>query len=89
MLAQTRKAKSMQMYRRPVQRAAQGDRIGLCIANLDPSLIERGIAAAPGTVKSLTAAVALVRGVKFYRGTCLSGSKMHISTGVTYRLLNC
>jgi selenocysteine-specific elongation factor len=81
MLAQSRKVKSIQMYRRPVQRAAQGDRIGLCVSNLDPELIERGIAAAPGTVKPVQCAVALVRGVTFHKGQCSSGSKLHVSTG--------
>jgi selenocysteine-specific elongation factor len=81
MLAQSRKVKSLQMYRRPVQRAAQGDRIGLCVSNLDPELIERGIAAAPGTVKPVQCAVALVRGVTFHKGQCSSGSKLHVSTG--------
>ena len=32
-LRQTRKVKSMQMFRQPVQYASQGDRLGLCVLN--------------------------------------------------------
>ena len=31
----TKKVKSMQMFRKPVNKAIQGDRVGLCIAQLD------------------------------------------------------
>ena len=37
-----KKIKSMQMFRKPVQAAVQGDRVGMCVAGLDASLIERG-----------------------------------------------
>ncbi|KAG5185718.1 P-loop containing nucleoside triphosphate hydrolase protein [Tribonema minus] len=80
-LAITRKVKSMQVYRRPVQRAQQGDRVGVCVAGLDAALVERGVAAAPGALRPVRAAVAAVRAVKFFRGKCPSGGKLHVSTG--------
>lgn len=38
-----KKIKSMQMFRKPVQFAVQGDRVGMCVAALDASKIERGL----------------------------------------------
>jgi selenocysteine-specific elongation factor len=39
-----KKIKSMQMFRKPIDRAIQGDRLGICVTNFDAKLIERGIA---------------------------------------------
>ena len=36
-----------------VQRATQGDRVGVCVAGLNPKTVERGIVAAPDTVHNL------------------------------------
>jgi len=66
---------------RSVKSARQGDRVGICVTNLDPSLIERSVAAAPGSVPSLRCAVCLVKKVRFYKHPCKSFSKFHISIG--------
>lgn len=42
-----KKVKSMQMFRKPVNVARQGDRVGICVGQLDSNLIERGLAATP------------------------------------------
>lgn len=31
------------MFRKPVERAIQGDRIGLCVTQFDPDKLERGL----------------------------------------------
>lgn len=59
-----RPVKSMQMFRRAVTRAQQGDRVGICVTQLDPGLVERGLAAAPGTVPTFNAAVASVEKIR-------------------------
>lgn len=41
-----------------------GDRVGICLSGLDAKLLERGVAAAPGSIRPVTAAVALVRKVR-------------------------
>lgn len=82
-LRQTVKVKSMQMFHKPVQRAVQGDRLGICVAGLDAKAVERGAAAAPGTVPSLSNVIALVKKVRFFRGECPSQSKFHITVGHT------
>lgn len=76
-----RKVKSLQMFRKPVKAARQGDRVGICVTNLDASLIERGIAAAPGSVPLLQSVLCLVRKVRFFRGACRSMTKFHVSIG--------
>jgi hypothetical protein len=43
-----KKVRSMQMFRRPVAACQEGDRVGICLTQLDPKLIERGMACAPG-----------------------------------------
>ena len=76
-----KKIKSMQMFRRPVNSATQGDRVGVCVAGLDASLVERGLATTPGTVPTIHAAVAYVRKIRFFKGTCASKTKIHITAG--------
>jgi selenocysteine-specific elongation factor len=43
-----KKAKSMQMFRRAVQACGRGDRLGICVTQLDAKLVERGLACTPG-----------------------------------------
>src|SRR6476646_10200454 len=90
-LGLTRKVKSMQAFRRPVTRAAQGDRVGICVAGLDASLVERGVAAAPGALTATTAAVAVVRGVKYFRFVSVLASMIRFTPAIhncnTYPLI--
>lgn len=39
----TKKVKSLQVFHESVQEARQGDRVGMCLTGLDPTLVERGI----------------------------------------------
>lgn len=80
-LALERKVKSLQMFRRQVPFIRQGDRAGICVANLDAKLLERGIAASPGVVQLWKSAIALVKKVPYYPGTLPCGSKFHVSVG--------
>ena len=82
-LRQEKKVKSMQMFKKPVSMIRQGDRAGICVTNLDASSVERGIAAAPGTVPTLNAAIALVKKIRYYTGPCESESKFHVTVGHT------
>ena len=54
------------MFRRPVESAIQGDRLGICVAGLDAKSMERGFVATPGSVPSIHSAVAHVRRVKAF-----------------------
>jgi selenocysteine-specific elongation factor len=55
-----KKIKSMQMFRKPVQIAKQGDRVGMCVSQLDANDIERGIACSPGSMKTCETVIAIV-----------------------------
>ncbi|PSC71534.1 Selenocysteine-specific elongation factor [Micractinium conductrix] len=76
-----KKAKSMQMFKQPVQACASGDRCGICVTQLDAKLVERGLACAPGSVPTFEAAVASVEKIRFYSGELRSRSKMHVTVG--------
>lgn len=56
----SRQVKSLQSFRRPVASIVAGDRAALCVTQLNPELMERGLAAAPGSVPTFAAAVAEV-----------------------------
>lgn len=76
-----KKVKSMQMFRKPVTSAKQGDRVGICLANLDASLIERGIAAKPGSMKPTDSTILIVKRVPYFTGEIKTKQKLHISIG--------
>ena len=78
-----RKVKSMQMFRKSVRTAGQGDRVGLCVTNLDPTSIERSIAISPGSLTLMSTVICLVKKVRYFRQACKSNSKFHISIGHT------
>ena len=79
-----KKIKSIQMFRRPVGSAIQGDRLGICVAGLDAKSMERGFVATPGTVLPFKVLLPTFE-VKqfFFKGKCGSKSKIHISVGHT------
>jgi selenocysteine-specific elongation factor len=82
-LALQRKVKSMQMFRRSVTEIKQGDRAGLCVANLDSKMMERGVASSVDSVKLISGAIAVVKKVRYFRQSLNSGTKFHISVGHT------
>ena len=76
-----KKVKSIQVFRKPVEKANQGDRCGICLTNLDSKLIERGIASSPNYVKNAFALVINLKIIKYFKATIQSGSKFHITIG--------
>jgi len=80
-LGQEKKVKSMQMFKKPVQEARQGDRVGMCVAGFDPSAMERGLVAAPGTVPTLTGVLVAIEKIKFYKATVEGKCKWPITVG--------
>ena len=71
----------MQMFRKPVQSVKQGDRVGICLPQLDVEKIERGIAAKPSSIKLSNLAIVIVRRVPYYPNEIKSKAKFHISLG--------
>nr|BCL66109.1 eukaryotic elongation factor [Volvox africanus] len=80
-LKETRSVKSIQMFKAPVQRAVQGDRVGICVTQLDAGLLERGLACAPGSVPTFKGALAAVEKIRFYADRVPSHTKFHVSIG--------
>jgi len=80
-LRQEKKVKSMQMFKQPVQGARQGDRCGICVAGFDPKALERGLAAAPGTVPTINACIVAVEKIRYYKPTVQGKAKWPITVG--------
>lgn len=76
-----KKVKSMQMFRKPVQMARQGDRVGICVAQLDHTAIERGLACTPGSMRTCETVLAVVQKIKFFTDPVLTKTKFHITLG--------
>ena len=81
MLRVEKKIKSMQMFRKPVQIAQQGDRVGMCVAQLDASEIERGLACTPNSMKTCETVLAAVQKIKFFLDPLMTKTKLHITLG--------
>ncbi len=56
----------------------QGDRAGICVTQLDPGLLERGLACAPGSLPCFSSAVAAVEKVRFFGGPVHSKVGLHL-----------
>lgn len=77
----TKKIKSVQMFRKPVSGAMQGDRVGVCVTQFDPKLLERGVVCTPGSLRTLYAAVISVRKIGYFKGSLSTRAKFHITVG--------
>lgn len=77
----TKKIKSVQMFRKPVGGAKQGDRVGVCVTQFDPKLLERGVICTPGSLRTLHAAIVSVRKISYFKGSLATRAKFHITLG--------
>ncbi|XP_072437896.1 selenocysteine-specific elongation factor [Chiloscyllium punctatum] len=77
----SRKVKSMQMFRQPVNTAIQGDRVGICVTQFDPKQLERGLVCAPDSLYTLHAAIMSVKKIPYYKGSVHTKAKFHITVG--------
>jgi selenocysteine-specific elongation factor len=77
----SRPVKGIHMFHKPVTRIQCGDRAAICVTQLNPKLVERGLAAAPGSLPTFSAAVAAVDKVRFYGGVVPSKQKYHVIVG--------
>ncbi|UJR36068.1 hypothetical protein I4U23_028804 [Adineta vaga] len=80
-LKEVRKVKSMQMFRKPIDRAMQGDRIGLCVTQFDPDQLERGLISTPGIIKTFHGFIIRIHKVKHFKHEIESRTKFHITCG--------
>ncbi|XP_053576689.1 selenocysteine-specific elongation factor [Bombina bombina] len=77
----TKKVKSMQMFHKPISRAVQGDRLGICVTQFDPKLLERGLVCTPESLHTIHAAVISVHKILYFKGALNTKSKFHITVG--------
>lgn len=76
-----RKIKSIHSFRKSINLAKAGDRIGLCITQFDPNLLERGMIAKANYLKEINMAIFKINLVKYFKGSISSKSKFHMSIG--------
>ncbi|KAF2884078.1 hypothetical protein ILUMI_22097 [Ignelater luminosus] len=77
----TKKVKSMQMFKKPVVSSKAGDRLGICVTQFDPKLMERGIACSPGLANFIYCCILPVNKIKYFKNQIKSKSKFHITIG--------
>lgn len=65
------------MFKQPVESASKGDRVGVCVTQLDTNRFERAFVAEPGTVKIVKSFIATVEKIRFYKKPVKSKSKFH------------
>ncbi|RNF08236.1 putative selenocysteine-tRNA-specific elongation factor [Trypanosoma rangeli] len=88
-----KKVKGLQAFRRPLQRARRGDRVGLCVVQFDAEGVERGLlcsaqqhrgalpADASPLFESASVLIAEVNRVRFHQLSCDAHTKFHITIG--------
>lgn len=76
-----KKVKSMQMFHMPVTTAMQGDRLGICVTQFDPKLLERGLVCTPESLHTIHAALVSVEKISYFRGPLQTKAKFHITVG--------
>ena len=76
-----RKIKSMQMFRKPVNSGASGDRLGICITNFDSKQLERGLVCQKGCVQPAYAVIIELQKIRFFKRDIKTKSKFHCSVG--------
>ncbi|XP_076436674.1 selenocysteine-specific elongation factor-like [Babylonia areolata] len=76
-----KKVKSMQMFRKPVEKIIQGDRAGMCVTQFDPKLLERGLVCQPGVLSTVHAFIGTVHKIAYFKGSVSTKAKFHITVG--------
>ena len=80
-LKMSKKVKSIQMFKKPVDKASQGDRVGVCVTQFDPKLLERGIVGSPSLIQISFGILAKVEKIDYYKLSIETKAKFHISMG--------
>lgn len=80
-LCEKKAVKEMQMFKKPISTAYQGDRVGMLIKNLDHTKIERSIACNEGLVQSIEGGIFILKKIKFYKSEIKSNTKFYIIIG--------
>eukprot|EP01128_Nolandella_sp_AFSM9_P000376 TRINITY_DN10538_c0_g1_i1.p1 TRINITY_DN10538_c0_g1~~TRINITY_DN10538_c0_g1_i1.p1 ORF type:complete len:539 (-),score=129.03 TRINITY_DN10538_c0_g1_i1:240-1856(-) len=76
-----RKVKSIQMFRKNVELAQRGDRVGALLTQFDDSLLERGLICSPNSVALLSQVLVTVSAISFFKWKISPSFKYHVSIG--------
>jgi selenocysteine-specific elongation factor len=76
-----KKIKSLQVFRKSVEKALVGDRCGLCLANFDSKQLERGIACTPGYARYTYGLIINFNKIKYFKMPIQSGALYHMTLG--------
>lgn len=77
----TKKVKSMQMFKQSIKCATQGDRVGVCVTQFDPKLLERGLVCSPSSVPLVFGGIVSAKKIAYYKSAITAKSKFHITVG--------
>lgn len=76
-----KKVKTIQMFKKSMQQACAGDRVGLCITQFDAKVFERGLICSLNYVKESCYAICEAHKIKHYKNDVLTKSKFHVTFG--------
>ncbi|CAL8102907.1 unnamed protein product [Calicophoron daubneyi] len=79
-----KKIKSIQMFHEPVDVIGPGDRAGICVPQLDPSLLERGLVGSPSEENLIPCHACILEDVKkieYFKTAVTSKSRFHVFVG--------
>ena len=80
-LKEEKKVKSMQIFRESTDRCARGDRVGMCVAGLDPEGLERFLVSSPKTVPTFDRAIVSCEKIRLHKSEVKSKAKFHVTVG--------
>ncbi|XP_059146407.1 selenocysteine-specific elongation factor-like isoform X2 [Physella acuta] len=80
-LGLSKKVKSIQMFRKPVEKIKQGDRAGVCVTQFDPTLLERGLVCSLGALVTVEAVIIGIHKIAYFKSSITTKSKFHITLG--------
>lgn len=80
-IGECKKIKSIQMFRKTIDKVMKGDRCGQLIPNLDHTKIERSIICKPNSLKPVNLILGYIKGVRYHKLPIKSKSKIHLSIG--------
>jgi selenocysteine-specific elongation factor len=71
----------MQMFKKPISKVFQGDRVGMLIKNLDHTKLERSLACSDGYVQNIHGGIFILRKIQHYKLEIKSNSKFYLIIG--------
>jgi len=71
----------MEMFRKPIQNAKQGDRIAMLMYHLESDLVERGVACTPGYLRRTKKCIIDLNLIRLFKRPIKNKSKFNIMSG--------